>query len=95
MKNDPHDIILRPVITEHASELQGRENPQYVFEVRPGASKVDIRNAIESIFDVKVESVNTVNRKGKVKRVRLRAGKRADQKRAYVTLKSGQEIDLF
>jgi len=96
MSKNPHDIILRPVITEHASALQGlAEGPQYVFQVATSANKFEIRRAIEAIFNVKVAAVNTVIRKGKVRRLRNREGQRADVKRAVVTLAKGQMIELY
>jgi large subunit ribosomal protein L23 len=95
MSKNPHDIILRPVITEHASALQGLEEPQYVFHVAPSANKIEIRQAVESIFSVKVVNVNTVIRKGKQRRLRFRLGRRPNTKRAIVTLAAGQKIDIY
>lgn len=93
---DPHDVILRPVVTEK-TYLQVEQTNTYTFEVDKSASKPEIKAAIESIFDgVKVSRVNTLNRKGK--RVRSRrtntTHKRPDKKRAIVTLSEG-EIELF
>jgi large subunit ribosomal protein L23 len=93
---DPHDVIIRPVISEK-SYLAVEENNTYVFIVDPASSKPEIKDAIEHIFDgVKVSNVNTLNRKGK--RVRNRRNntwtKRSDTKRAIVTLSEGS-IDLY
>ncbi len=93
---DPRDVILRPIVTEKAAIAQETQN-KYTFEVHKSASKPEIRDAIEEIFeDVKVSSVNTLNRKGKRSRNRRtnRFNKRADRKRAIVTLAEGS-IDVF
>jgi len=89
---DPRDVIIRPVISEKSYGLidQGK----YTFEVAPGANKTEIKIAIERIFDVKVDRINTLNRQGKTRRTRFGMGKRKDTKRAIVTLKSGT-IDIF
>lgn len=89
---DPRDVIIRPVISEKSYGLidQGK----YTFEVAPGTNKTEIKIAIERIFDVKVDRVNTLNRQGKTRRTRFGMGKRKDTKRAIVTLKSGT-IDIF
>ncbi len=93
---DPHDVIIRPVVTEK-TYIQVEDTNTYTFVVAPSASKPEIKDAIEAIFDgVKVSRVNTLNRKGK--RVRNRRNntfsKRSDTKRAIVTLSEG-EIELF
>lgn len=89
---DPRDIIVRPIVSEKSYNLidQGK----YTFEVHPEANKSEIKAAIEKIFDVKVGSVNTLNRQGKTRRTRFGQGKRKDTKRAIVTLTSGS-IDIF
>lgn len=92
---DHRDIILRPVVSEKSYGLL--ERGVYTFVVAPKASKTEIRHAVESIFDVSVLKVNTLNRKGKRRRER-RSGrwvKSSDQKRARVTLAAGDSIDLF
>ncbi len=93
--NDPRDVIIRPVVSEKSYALL--DNGVYTFVVDPRASKIEIRDAVESIFNVRVEKVNTLNRKGKRKRNRrqLTFGTRADTKRAIVTLAPGARIDLF
>ncbi|MFD2756823.1 50S ribosomal protein L23 [Gulosibacter faecalis] len=89
---DPRDVIIRPVVSEKSYGLidQGK----YTFEVAPEATKTEIKIAIERIFDVKVDRINTLNRQGKTRRTRFGTGKRKDTKRAIVTLKSGT-IDIF
>jgi large subunit ribosomal protein L23 len=67
---------------------------QYAFEVATDATKADIKTAIEKLFDVQVKSVNVVNVKGKTKAFRYRNGRRADSRKAYVTLADGQSIDV-
>lgn len=81
---DVRDVILRPIITERSTEMMS-EN-KYVFEVAPKANKTEIKQAVEKIFDVKVESVNTMNVKGKPKRMGRYMGKRKDWKKAIVKL---------
>lgn len=89
-----HTIIRRLDLTEKGARLTEKEN-KYLFEVAEGANKVDIKRAVESLFKVKVEGVNTLRREGKVKRNRRGGlGKRSDWKRAIVTLKAGDKIDL-
>src|SRR4051794_39991602 len=94
MKN-PRDIIIRPVVSEKSYGLI--EENVYTFIVSPSASKPEIHDAIEDIFNVKVAKVNTLNRKGKGTRNRKtgKLGKRPDSKRALVTLAAGHTIDLF
>jgi len=92
---DPRDIILEPVVSEKSYGLI--EANVYPFKVDPRASKPEIHDAVESIWGVKVVKVNTIVRKGKVKRARgtNRMGQRPDSKRAIVTLAPGNEIPLF
>ena len=92
---DHRDVIIRPVVSEKSYGLL--EDNVYTFVVAPAATKPEIRDAVESIFDVTVVKVNTLNRKGKRKRNRrnFTYGSRADQKRALVTLAEGDSIDLF
>jgi large subunit ribosomal protein L23 len=92
---EPRDIILRPVVSEKSYGLL--DSGVYTFIVDPDASKIEIREAVEEIFNVQVAKVNTLNRKGKRKRNRRQFtfGKRADTKRAIVTLAPGARIDLF
>jgi len=92
---DPRDVILEPVVSEKSYGLL--DEGVYVFLVNPDSNKTEIRQAVESIFNVRVAKVNTMNRKGKRKRNRrtFTYGKRADTKRAVVTLQPGDKIDLF
>ena len=92
---DPHNVLIRPVVSEKSYSLM--DENVYVFVVDPSATKVDVRHAVEQAFGVKVEKVNTLNRKGKDKRNRRTntVGHRADTKRAIVTLREGDSIDLF
>jgi large subunit ribosomal protein L23 len=92
---DPRDVILEPIVSEKSYALL--DTGAYTFKVHPEANKIQIRQAVESIFDVKVAKVNTINRKGKRKRNRRTStfGKRPDTKRAIVTLVEGDAIDLF
>ncbi|WP_319435392.1 50S ribosomal protein L23 [Mycobacterium sp. RTGN5] len=91
---DPRDIILAPVISEKSYGLI--EDNVYTFVVAPGTNKTQIKIAIEKIFKVKVDSVNTLNRQGKRKRTRVGYGQRKSTKRAIVTLAPGSKpIDLF
>lgn len=92
MKN-PRDILKRPVITEKSMSLLG--DNKYTLIVDPNANKVEIKKAVEELFKVKVKKVNTMRIKGKVKRVRNIVGRRPDVKKAIVTLKEGDKIELF
>ncbi len=87
------DVIIRPVVSEKS--YAGLEQNTYTFLVHPGANKTEIKEAIQAIWNVHVTSVRTLNRKGKVKRRRWTLGKRADQKRAIVTLAEGDSIEIF
>ena len=92
---DPRDVIIEPIVSEKSYALI--EQNVYTFRVHPDSSKPEIHDAIETIFNVKVLKVNTLNRKGKKTRVRKsnRSGKKADSKRALVTLVAGDRIELF
>ena len=87
-----YDVIVSPVITEKAT--LAAESNQVVFNVARDASKPEIKRAVEGLFGVKVVAVNTVLRKGKVKRFRGHLGKQSDVKKAFVTLAEGQSIDV-
>ena len=89
-----HEIIRKPLITEKANLL--KEEAQVVaFEVARSANKIEIKQAVEKAFDVKVKAVNTVLLRGKVKRVGLNLGQRNNWKKAYVTLEEGHNIDFY
>ncbi len=94
MSLDPrlYDVIVSPVITEKATALS--EQNKVVFRVRPEATKPQIKEAVEKLFEVKVRSVNTLVTKGKRKVFRGRKGQRSDVKKAVVTLQAGQAIDV-
>lgn len=89
-----YDVILAPVVSEKSYDLIENHNT-YTFEVDPRSNKEQIKYAVEKVFGVKVLRVNTMNRKGKVKRTGYKLGKRKDIKRAVVTLADGDSIDLF
>ena len=94
--DDPRDVIIEPVVSEKSYALM--ETGVYTFIVHPDANRIEIREAVEELFGVRVDKVNTLNRKGKRKRNRrqMTFGKRADTKRAIVTLAAGEErIDIF
>ena len=92
---DPRDVIIKPVVSEKSYGLL--DEGVYTFVVHPSANKTEIRQAVESIFDVRVTNVNTLNRKGKRKRNRRQStfGRRSDVKRAIVTLAGDDRIELF
>lgn len=92
-KSDPRDVILAPVISEKSYSLLDAN--AYTFVVHPEANKTEIKKAVETIWGVKVLSVNTINRKGKTKRFRFTTGKRPDTKRAVVKLAEGDKIEIF
>ena len=95
MSKDPRDIILRPVVSEKSYALLDQN--VYTFVVAPDANKIEIKQAVESIFNVKVTRISTLNRKGKRKRNRRTntLGKRPDTKRAIVALAADDRIDIF
>ncbi|NLD51931.1 MAG: 50S ribosomal protein L23 [Clostridiales bacterium] len=95
MKKDPHDIILRPVLTEKGYD--GIADKRYVFEVAIGANKVEIKNALEKVFkDIKVERVNTLRMLGKIKRQGRTSGRTPEVKKAYVKLtEDSKPIEFF
>ena len=88
-----YDVLVAPLITEKATMLS--EHGQIAFRVRLDASKPEIRQAVEKLFDVKVTSVNTVRVKGKTKLFRGRRGRRSDYKKAIVTLAEGHNVDYL
>ena len=89
---NPRDVIIAPVVSEKSYTCIDRG--QYTFIVAPRSNKTEIKQAVEAIFGVKVESVNTQNRRGKTRRTRTGTGKSKDTKRAIVTLREGT-IDIF
>ncbi len=89
---DLYDVIVSPVITEKSTEAS--EYNKVVFNVARTATKPQIKLAVETLFKVKVKAVNTLNRKGKIKRFKGRLGKQSDVKKAVVTLQEGQMLDV-
>ena len=85
-------VIRAPRVSEKTARIQ--EISQYVFEVAKTATKADVKSAVESLFNVKVESVNVLNVKGKTKSFKFRSGRRGDWRKAYVRLADGQTIDV-
>jgi len=93
LHKDHRDVLLAPVVSEKSYGLL--DENKYTFLVRTDANKTEIKIAVESIFDVKVTAVNTINRKGKTRRTRYGLGQRPDTKRAVVSVAEGQRIDIF
>ena len=93
MNKDPREVIIRPVITEHSYDMM--EANCYTFEVAKDANKIEIAQAIEAIFNVKVVKVNTLNVKAKPKRMRYQKGFTRTWKKAMVTLAEGEKIEIF
>ena len=89
-----HETIVRPLITEKTS-ARYQERGEYAFQVHPDASKPQIRQAIEELFGVKVTNVWTSNQRGKEKRMGRSIGRRPNWKKAIVTLRQGDSIDVF
>lgn len=89
-----HEILIRPIVTEKSMILAETENT-YLFEVGPGANKIQIRKAVEDVFGVRVEDVRTLNVRGKNKRFGRFYGKRSNWKKAYVKLSEGNTLDFF
>ena len=94
MMREARDIIRRPLVTEKSTSLMGEL--KYVFQVDNRANKVEIKKAVEELFDVKVKDVNTIRMTGKVKRMGLHSGRRHNWKKAVVTLAEGSKpIEIF
>jgi large subunit ribosomal protein L23 len=95
MSKDPRDIIIKPVVSEKS--YASYDENVYTFIVAPDANKIEIRKAVEQIFNVHVTNVNTINRKGKRKRNRRNGqwSSRSNEKRALVSLRDGDRIDVF
>ena len=90
---EARDILIRPIVTEKSTALM--EQGKYTFRVPLAATKIQIRQAVEQIFKVKVQAVNTMRYEGKLKRMGRTQGRRSDWKKAVVTLKPGEAIELF
>ncbi len=93
MAANPRDVLLRPIITEKTSAMQ--QQNKYTFRVPLTANKIEIRQAVEAVFNVKVVGVNTIRVLGKTKRMGRNVGKRSDYKKAIVKLAEGNTIPLF
>lgn len=93
MNKSPRDVIVRPIVSEKS--YASLERNSYTFLVDPRANKTEIKEAIQRIWDVRVTSVNTLKRRGKVKRRGWTRGRRPDEKRAIVTLAEGDRIEIF
>jgi large subunit ribosomal protein L23 len=90
----PYEIVKKPLISEKSQRLKELAN-QVTFEVAPDANKIEIRNAVEKLFKVRVQSVRTLVVRGKNRRVGRRFGRQASWKKAVVTLRPGENIELF
>ena len=90
---EARDILIRPIVTEKSTALM--EQGKYTFRVPLAATKIQIRQAVEQIFKVKVQAVNTMRYEGKLKRMGRTQGRRSDWMKAVVTLKPGEAIELF
>jgi len=90
----PYEVVQRPLLTEKGTRLKEEAN-QYLFRVAKTATKVEIKQAVEQLFKVKVMEVRTLRVQGKVKRLGRFQGRRPDWKKALVTLKAGQSIELY
>ena len=88
-----HDVIVSPVLSEKSMVVLGID--QYTFIVHPDATKTEIKDAVETVFKVRVKSVNTQNRLGKMRRMGYHTGRKANTKKAVVTLEPGQRIPFF
>lgn len=91
---DPRDVIIRPVVTERSTDLEHEQNAR-VFVVARDANKLEIRRAVEELFGVKVEGVNTMNYRGKLRRMGRNVGRRPGYKKAIVRLAEGESIDVY
>jgi large subunit ribosomal protein L23 len=91
---EPHQILLRPLVTEKGVHRATRNN-QYAFEIHREATKFDVKRAVEELFDVKVAKVRTQTRKGKLRRYRFRYGRTSNWKKAIVQLQEDHRIDFF
>ena len=88
-----HDILIKPVVSEKSTDLL--QDNKYTFLVPIKVNKIQVRQAVEQIFKVKVQAVNTIRMQGKTKRMGKNVGKRSDYKKAIVTLAPGNQIEIF
>jgi large subunit ribosomal protein L23 len=94
MKVDMHRVLVQPLLTEKITGLREKTNT-VGFVVHPEANRVQIKQAVEALLKVKVEKVNLMNVRGKVKRLGRFSGKRSDWKKAFVTLKAGEKLEMY
>ncbi len=94
MEKDFDKIIFRPILSEKCTMLKDSVEV-YSFEVHPDATKHDVKNVIQKVYNVKVDNVNMVNIKGKIKKRKLKEGKKRDWKKAYIKLKKGEKLAIF
>jgi large subunit ribosomal protein L23 len=94
MTRSPHDILLQPLLTEKLTALREKGN-KVGFVVRSDANRIEIKRAVETMLKVRVERVNVMNVPGKMKRLGKFAGKRSDWKKAIVTLKEGEKLEMY
>lgn len=94
MSKDPYDVLVKPLLTEKITSLRDRENV-VAFVVRRDANRIDVKRAVEKALGAKVARVNVINVMGKNKRLGRFVGKRPDWKKAIVTLKEGEKLDLY
>lgn len=94
VKLEAHQVLLRPLVTEKGVHRASRNN-QYAFQIHRDANKLDVKAAVEELFDVKVKKVRTQTRKGKLRRYKFRYGRTADWKKAIVQLHEDHRIDFF
>ena len=94
MNKQTYGVIVRPLVTEKSSALKAEAN-KVVFEVKKSANKIDVKNAVEGLFNVKVTDVSTMVVRGKHKRVGTSFGRKSNWKKAVVTLKEGTDLDVF
>ncbi|GJL67815.1 MAG: 50S ribosomal protein L23 [Nitrospirales bacterium] len=91
---NPHDVLIRPLLTEKITAIREMKNA-IAFSVHRQATRIDVRRAVEKVFGVKVSLVNVMNVKGKKKRQGRFTGKRSDWRKAFITLKEGEKIELY
>ena len=94
MKRDPYDVLVKPLLTEKITGLQEAAN-RIAFVVQNDVNRIEVRQAVESVLKVKVKSVNIMNVMGKKKRQGRYLGKRADWKKAIITLNEGEKVELY
>ena len=94
MMRNEYQLLIRPLVTEKNMQLHENQNKVF-FEVAPNANRIEVKRAVEKVFNVKVEKVNILNQNGKRVRFKMQMGKRKDWKKAIVTLKEGEKVDYL